>query len=86
VAEKLKMITRNDNVPQDLIEEFEDENGNVYNKRTYEGNEFLSRLEATRDYLELIKWNSAIYSLLVSLLRSICGILDSLCKGAFFGS
>jgi hypothetical protein len=39
VAEKLKMITRNQNVPQDLIEEFEDENGNVYNKRTYEGSE-----------------------------------------------
>jgi hypothetical protein len=37
VAEKLKMITKQEQVPQDLIEEFEDDQGNVYNKRTFEG-------------------------------------------------
>jgi hypothetical protein len=37
VAEKLKLITKREYVPQDLIEEFEDDQGNVYNKRTYEG-------------------------------------------------
>lgn len=36
MAEKLKKLAKDENVQDDLIEEYEDEDGNVYNKRTYE--------------------------------------------------
>ena len=36
VAEKLKQSRRDDVTNSEVIEEFEDEEGNVYDKRTYE--------------------------------------------------
>ena len=37
VAEKLKSQTKEEAITADVIEEFEDEYGNVFNKKTYEG-------------------------------------------------
>ena len=36
VAEKLKQMNRNDIFEQETMEELEDEEGNVYNRKTYE--------------------------------------------------
>lgn len=36
VAEKLKQSNRNDVFEQETMEELEDEEGNVYNRKTYE--------------------------------------------------
>jgi hypothetical protein len=38
VAEKLKSTVKSNSTSADVIEEFEDEQGNVFNKKTYEGN------------------------------------------------
>lgn len=37
VAEKLKSAAKEEAITADIIEEFEDENGNVMNRKTYEG-------------------------------------------------
>lgn len=37
VAEKLKNQTKEEAITADVIEEFEDEHGNVFNRKTYEG-------------------------------------------------
>jgi splicing factor 3A subunit 3 len=37
VAEKLKSNAKSKAVTADIIEEFEDDQGNVFNKKTYEG-------------------------------------------------
>ena len=37
MAEKLKSAAKSNSTSADVIEEFEDEQGNVFNKKTYEG-------------------------------------------------
>jgi hypothetical protein len=44
VAEKLKYNSKLNSVHAEAIEEFEDDAGNVYNKRTYEGNFQLKKI------------------------------------------
>ena len=57
MAEKLKSAAKTNSTSADVIEEFEDEQGNVFNKKTYEGIVFIDniliyRSQTTRNYLK----------------------------------
>ena len=61
MAEKLKSTVKSNSTSADVIEEFEDEQGNVFNKKTYEGNLncrhgglFFCRSQKTGNYIKTV--------------------------------
>lgn len=57
VAEKLKTSAKVEATTADVIEEFEDENGNVFNRKTYEGKScFITIFQILRDRASCRRW------------------------------
>ena len=63
MAEKLKSIVKRATISADAAEEFEDDAGNVYSKKTYEGEQVYAL-----DYLLILKlWANPVEFLLQSM-------------------